>query len=167
MEELIVRKYYFIIVVCACALFSLYATQEETHEFKGDHYIASYCECDTDALTNLKALEQAMLVAAAKSGAMVLKSASHEFPGNGFTMVILLSESHASIHTYPELGACFVDLFTCGDKCHSEYFDQALRAYLKPKKVNERNLIRTTEIQDKTCSLKTDKMQEDSSLRAY
>ena len=64
-------------------------------------------------------------------------------------MVILLSESHASIHTYPEFNACFVDLFTCGEKCSSEYFDQALQSYLKPKLVNGRTLIRTHEITDK------------------
>lgn len=152
----------FILVLCACGIFSGYAEEPE-FQFKGQHFLASYCDCDHEALINLKALEQAMLASAEKSGATILKSASWEFlPENGFTMVILLSESHASIHTYPEFNACFVDLFTCGEKCSSEYFDQALRSYLKPKSVNGRTLIRTKEISEKPCSLKIDKMPADS-----
>ncbi len=151
-----------ILVLCAWGFFSGYA-EEPSFQFKGQHFLASYCDCDHEALINLKALEQAMLASAEKSGATILKSASWEFlPENGFTMVILLSESHASIHTYPEFNACFVDLFTCGEKCSSEYFDQALRSYLKPQSVTSRTLIRTKEIADKPCSLKIDKMPADS-----
>jgi S-adenosylmethionine/arginine decarboxylase-like enzyme len=66
------------------------------------------------------------------------------------TMVFLLSESHASIHTYPEHGACFVDLFTCGNKCSGEKFDQALREYLKPAHVTARVLIRDEGIAERS-----------------
>ena len=61
-------------------------------------------------------------------------------------MTILLSESHASIHTYPEHGKCFIDLFTCGDKCNHEEFNETVKAYLKPKKVAEMVLVRDDEI---------------------
>jgi S-adenosylmethionine decarboxylase len=57
-------------------------------------------------------------------------------------MALLLSESHAAIHTYPEHNACFVDLFTCGDHCHNEPFDRVLREYLKPGAVQSKVLIR-------------------------
>jgi S-adenosylmethionine/arginine decarboxylase-like enzyme len=63
-------------------------------------------------------------------------------------MTITLSESHASIHTYPEHGKCFVDLFTCGDKCDHEVFNDALKAYLQPKKVAEMVLARDDEIKE-------------------
>src|SRR5689334_15746778 len=158
----------FIVLVCLCGFLNGYAEDKlspPAYQFKGQHFLASYCDCDHEALTDLKALEQAMLSAAEKSGATILKSASHAFlPENGFTMVILLSESHASIHSYPEFNACFIDLFTCGEHCSSEYFDQALQSYLKPKVVNGRTLIRTSEITEKECSTKTDKTLEDSSL---
>jgi S-adenosylmethionine decarboxylase proenzyme len=134
-------------IICLFSLICLQATESE-YQFKGNHFLASYMECDHDALIDLPALREALLSAAQKSGATVLDSVKYEFTGNGFTMVILLSESHASIHTYPEVGACFVDLFTCGDNCSSENFDEALRAYLKPEKVSSRDLIRTAEIQD-------------------
>lgn len=155
------------ILICAWGFFSCAYTAEKSaepaYQFKGEHFLVSYSDCDHEALTNLKVLEQTLLLAAEKSGASILKSCSWEFlPENGFTMVILLSESHASIHSYPEFNACFVDLFTCGEKCSSEYFDQVMRDYLKPKTVHGRTLIRTADIKDKPCSLKTDKMLEGS-----
>ncbi len=135
-----------------CVLFSCAHADEtasSTYQFKGDHFLASYLDCDKAALTDLKNLHQVMLDAAAASGATVLNFSSWEFPENGFTMVILLSESHASIHTYPEFGACFVDLFTCGENCSAEYFDKVLRAYLKPEVVAEKMFIRSDEIIEK------------------
>ncbi len=123
--------------------------EEESYQFKGIHFLASYCECDIQALSDVEELKAAMYYAVEKSGATTLDDASWVFPPCGLTMVFLLSESHASIHTYPEHGACFVDLFTCGDNCSAEKFDAALREYLKPKVVNQRTLLRNEHIQDK------------------
>jgi S-adenosylmethionine/arginine decarboxylase-like enzyme len=58
------------------------------------------------------------------------------------TAVLLLAESHASIHTYPEHQACFVDLFTCGRACSAERFDAVLRQYLRPASVQRRTMLR-------------------------
>lgn len=79
--------------------------------------------CNQEALENLEALEKAMREATLASGATILETASRVFPPNGFTLIILVSESRASIHTYPECGACFVDLFTCGTRCSHEAFE--------------------------------------------
>lgn len=118
------------------------ALQGEEYKFRGQHFIASYSECDSGALQDVKALKEAMMQAAVSCGATVLDACDFVFDGNGMTMVVLLSESHASIHTYPEHGACFVDLFTCGDKCSHEAFDHALQTYLKPRQVTQKCLVR-------------------------
>jgi S-adenosylmethionine decarboxylase proenzyme len=76
------------------------------------------------------------------SGATILNRTYYIFPPNGMTLVYLLSESHASIHTYPEKGACFVDLFTCGENCSAEGFDHLLRGYLQPGTTNARQFAR-------------------------
>jgi S-adenosylmethionine decarboxylase len=91
----------------------------------------------------LKAMDEAVKA----SGASILNRTFHIFPPNGLTAVYLLSESHASIHTYPEYGACFVDLFTCGENCSSEQFDRLMRVYLQPDQANVRKFARgeTTE----------------------
>ena len=123
--------------------------EESPYKFRGVHFLVSYCDCDIEALTDVDNLAQAMNNAVQECGATILETSSWVFPPNGFTMVLLLSESHASIHTYPEHGACFVDLFTCGDKCSAEKFDAFMRSYLKPKVVSRRTLIRDEGFQEK------------------
>jgi S-adenosylmethionine decarboxylase len=121
---------------------------EIEHHFAGKHFLASYLECNRTALSDLEGLENALEKAIQASGATILSKARHVFPPTGLTAVYLLSESHASIHTYPEFGACFVDLFTCGDNCSSLPFDQILRDYLKPETVNARQFLRHATIEE-------------------
>ena len=59
-------------------------------------------------------LEAALREAAAAIGARVLNVAFHAFAPHGVTGVLLLAESHLSVHTWPEHGYAAVDLFTCG-----------------------------------------------------
>jgi S-adenosylmethionine decarboxylase len=112
-------------------------TKHDEYQFTGSHFAASYKECNHAALTDIPKLRQALLDAAVASGAKVLDSCEYIFAPDGFTMVILLSESHASIHTYPEFNACFVDLFTCGHNCSADAFNKSLQSYLSPAVVNE------------------------------
>lgn len=137
------RKLYILLFSAVLPIFA-----EETYEFSGKHFLASYLDCDLEALSNLEELQLAMDKAVGSCGATILNQNAHVFPPHGLTMVYLLSESHASIHTYPEFGACFVDLFTCGQHCSAEKFDKALREYLKPKTVNARYFARNDAIEE-------------------
>ncbi len=120
---------------------SLFA-EECDYAFQGNHFIASYYGCSYEALLNIKELQKTMIQASKNSGAGILDYSDYQFQGGGYTLVILLSESHASIHTYPEHHACFVDLFTCGDHCSHEVFNEALSTYLKPADAHVRTLVR-------------------------
>ena len=135
-------------VLFFCTLVVTFLGAAEEHQFLGKHFIASYLECDSEALQNVEKLMQVMREGARRSGAQALNDIHHVFPGNGLTMVILLAESHLSIHTYPEIGACFVDLFTCGDHCQHGPCDKVLRDYLKPRSVNSKVLTRSEEIHE-------------------
>jgi S-adenosylmethionine decarboxylase len=112
------------------------------YDFVGRHFMASYVGCIPEALQDLHCLEDAMQRAVRASGATLLNTARHVFPAGGATLVMLLSESHASIHTYPEHDSCFVDLFTCGLDCRPEEFDAVLRAYLRPAQSSATTCIR-------------------------
>lgn len=65
-------------------------------------------------LTDAPALEAAMRAAAGAAGATVLSAHLHGFKGGGVTGVLLLAESHISIHTWPERGYAALDVFMCG-----------------------------------------------------
>ena len=126
-------KKYILAMWLALSSLGLYADIDANYEFKGRHFVASYLSCDRDRISNIEELKKAFLAAVNASGATVLDTADYVFAPDGLTMVVLLSESHASIHTYPEHNACFIDLFTCGSSCDAAKFDEALQEYLKPE----------------------------------
>jgi len=125
-----------------------YLSANENYDFVGRHFIASYLDCSESAIMDNNGIEQAMVKAINASGATLVDMADFEFSPAGYTMIALLSESHASIHTYPDQKACFVDLFTCGNRCSAEAFDAVMREYLAPKRVNVRFLLRSEVNQD-------------------
>ena len=110
---------------------------QDVHKFHGRHMMASLIGCSTAALLDVALLLENFSAAATAAGATVLDARHHVFPNGGMTAVLLLSESHASIHTYPENAACFVDLFTCGSAVDQSKFNQVLSAYLKPAQINQ------------------------------
>jgi S-adenosylmethionine decarboxylase len=66
-------------------------------------------------LTDVAVIEQVLLQAAAAAGARVIAAHVHGFDGKaGVTGVVLLAESHITVHTWPELGLAAVDIFMCG-----------------------------------------------------
>ena len=144
-------KIIYLIVAFCCFHFFGHAEEDREYQFHGRHFIANYTECDKEALSDVKELAKAFVDAVQECGATLLDSSYYVFEPNGMTMMVLLSESHASIHTYPEHNACFVDLFTCGTSCSAEKFDQALRSYLKPAEVVERMLIRNEQVACDEC----------------
>ena len=62
-------------------------------------------------------LEDIMRHAIRLSGATIIDTIHHVFDPQGLTLLFLLAESHASIHTYPEKAYAAFDFFTCGDIC--------------------------------------------------
>jgi S-adenosylmethionine decarboxylase proenzyme len=132
------------LVFCFCN----YLIADEVYDFRGKHFLASYLECDQEVLKDPEAMKTVMLEAAKECGATVLDYTAYVFPGNGLTMVIMLSESHASIHTYPEHNACFVDLFTCGERANHEIFNQVLQNHLQSKKVNHKVFLRHQDVEE-------------------
>jgi S-adenosylmethionine decarboxylase proenzyme len=54
-----------------------------------------------------------------RAGATVVQALSHHFPGAGLTCVLILAESHAVIHTWPETGTANIDIFSCSTRLKS------------------------------------------------
>ena len=81
----------------------------------GRHVLAEFYGCPEELLNNLKQVENDMVSAAKKAGADVREVVFHEFAPQGLSGVVVISESHLTIHTWPELGYAAVDVFTCGE----------------------------------------------------
>jgi S-adenosylmethionine decarboxylase len=66
----------------------------------------------------------------------------HHFSPAGVTVLALLAESHASLHTFPEAKTAFWDCFTCGEACDPRRSVDVLCAALRPAEVCEDLLVR-------------------------
>ncbi len=80
----------------------------------GRHLLLELRECNVAVLDDLKYLENALVSAAIESGATVLDKSFHQFAPQGVSGVVLIAESHLSLHTWPEHAYAAVDIFTCG-----------------------------------------------------
>jgi S-adenosylmethionine decarboxylase len=81
----------------------------------GKHYLLNLYGCSFVHLNDKRYLIDLLENAAIASGATVVQTISKKFEPQGVTVLTLLSESHISIHTWPEDGNAAVDIFTCGD----------------------------------------------------
>lgn len=81
----------------------------------GKHTIVELYNCDAETINNVELVEDIMLEAVEISGATIVKPVFHKFSPHGVSGMVVVSESHFSIHTWPEYGYCAVDIFTCGD----------------------------------------------------
>ncbi|GAE30130.1 adenosylmethionine decarboxylase [Alkalihalobacillus hemicellulosilyticus] len=81
----------------------------------GRHVIAELWGCDEDKLNNMSYIEQVFVDAALKAGAEVREVAFHKFAPHGVSGVVIISESHLTIHSFPEHGYASIDVYTCGD----------------------------------------------------
>lgn len=87
-------------------------------------------------------LDTALRKAAEAAGATVLAGHLHHFgSGHGVTGVLLLAESHISIHTWPETGYAAVDIFLCGRSDAHRAADH-LRTALRPERVQITEIAR-------------------------
>ena len=78
------------------------------------HLLVDLYGCPADLLNDVTALEKVMIEAAQRAGAKVINSMFHHFSPFGVSGVVVIQESHLTIHTWPEQGFAAVDLFTCG-----------------------------------------------------
>ena len=82
----------------------------------GKHLIAELWVRDPELIDNPDVVRESLLAACRKGSFSVINLAVHEFAPYGVTGVVLLAESHMSIHTWPEYGYAAVDVFTCGEE---------------------------------------------------
>ena len=81
---------------------------------RGHHIIAEFRKCTPEKLESIKLVKPILEKSVKESGLTKIYSKYHQFEPFGVTGFILLSESHVSIHTWPEKEYIAIDIFTCG-----------------------------------------------------
>lgn len=86
----------------------------------GEHVLVDYHGCDPEVLDDVGSLQKVMVETAEAIGAHIVTVEFHEFNPIGVSGVVVIAESHLTIHTWPEHGYAAVDLFTCGQDMQIE-----------------------------------------------
>ncbi len=106
------------------------------------HLLVDLHGCPADLLNDVAALEAVMVEAAQRAGATVINSMFHHFSPFGVSGVVVIQESHLTIHTWPEQGFAAVDLFTCGTQTRPRRALTHLRRALQCTQIEVRQFMR-------------------------
>lgn len=86
----------------------------------GHHYIAEASGCTPEIIGKVETVEQILVRAAEVAKVTIWSISFHRFSPNGVSGVVVISESHLSVHTWPEYGYVALDIFTCGNDAKPE-----------------------------------------------
>src|ERR1700686_2134575 len=93
-------------------------------------YSVDLSECAAICELTPEEISETFTAALEGAGATILHAVSHTFPGAGLTCALLLSESHAILHTWPETGTVNLDIFSCSTRLKSlEAIDELRRSF--------------------------------------
>lgn len=108
----------------------------------GTHYIVDLMGCNKEKLKFVSPVEELFLKAARDCKATIITHAFHQFEPIGVSGVILIAESHMSIHTWPQQGYAAVGIFTCGEVMKPEVAVEVLREGFEADSVLVNNIQR-------------------------
>jgi S-adenosylmethionine decarboxylase len=111
----------------------------------GIHIILELYECDPQVVNQPQRIEEILLEAAKAANLKTLCIKTHKFTPYGVTSLLLISESHLSIHTWPEHNFAAADIFICGNQARkaADVIIQGLR----PGRLEMLELVRGVNIQ--------------------
>jgi S-adenosylmethionine decarboxylase len=129
---------------CKCPSFVLLYSQKgvrkvmdvKEYDTLGTHIIIDCYGLGGNFLNDLNYLNTLLKGSITMTGAKILDTCEYQFEPNGVTIIHMLSESHASIHTYPDKGYLSCDMYTCGENVDTKAGIDFLLDIIKPTQVN-------------------------------
>jgi S-adenosylmethionine decarboxylase len=110
---------------------------KQIRELLADLY---HCESDLD---NADFLLDTLKTAARRMGSKIVKTVSHRYSPTGVTVILILAETHLSVHTWPEHGYAALDVFICDDNVDPDVGWLAVKTALRPSSFEVHRLVRT------------------------
>jgi S-adenosylmethionine decarboxylase len=93
-------------------------------------FSADLSGCEALSLLTGEEIADLFIDALHRAGATLVDAVSHAFPKTGLTCVLILRESHAVLHTWPETGTINIDIFSCTTRLKSvEAIEQLGRTF--------------------------------------
>ena len=109
----------------------------------GKHILLELYDCPQSKMNDIEGLEKQLCQAAEIMGATLVDSRFHQFSPYGVSGVVVIQESHLTIHTWPEFGYAAIDIFTCGDidmDAGIKYLEKALQSRRVDSRLIERGI---------------------------
>jgi S-adenosylmethionine decarboxylase len=108
----------------------------------GQHSLIDYHACEPAKLKDTAQIRTALLDAVATAGGTIVTDAFHTFSPHGVSGVVVIAESHVTIHTWPEHGYAAVDVFSCGVSLDHALIARRIEIALGARRVERRVLPR-------------------------
>ena len=86
----------------------------------GTHLLLELKACNSKVLNDLKKVQEILVSAAKEAKATIVETSFHKFSPFGISGIVVIAESHLSVHTWPEYGYAAIDIFTCGEALKPE-----------------------------------------------
>jgi len=101
----------------------------------GRHITIEYYDCASNVLLDKDGVESVLLKAARESGATIISSSFHQFEPQGVSGVVIIAESHFTVHAWPEHNYAAVDIFTCADNIDLDTAIHSIEAQFSSRRV--------------------------------
>lgn len=111
-------------------------------EALGRQILVEFYDCNSSKVNDVSFIEEALLAGTRLSGATIVSHDFHKFNPYGVSGVVVIAESHVTIHTWPEYGYAAVDIFTCGETIDPWVIQEYLEKAFESKNVSSMEMKR-------------------------
>jgi len=111
-------------------------------EALGRQILVEFYDCDNDKINDVEYIESSILAATRASKATIISHNFHKFSPHGVSGVVVIAESHVSIHSWPEYDYAAVDIFTCGDTIDPWIIQEHLKEAFQSKNTSSMEMKR-------------------------
>jgi len=108
----------------------------------GHHTLLDFYGCDPRRLKRARDIKTLLCAAVRAGGGRIVKTVFHNFSPYGVSGVVVITESHVTIHTWPEHGYAAVDVFSCSAKLDHASIRNHLRKALGARRTSRRTFGR-------------------------
>lgn len=109
------------------------------------HTLIEFEGCEPALLERARDVKRALVAAVLAGRGTIVKTVFHNFSPHGVSGVVVITESHVTVHTWPERGYAAVDVFSCSTGLDHAAIRKALRLALGAKRVRRRSFARGPE----------------------